>query len=251
MRWFADQAPAIGVTIRNLSDDRLGFLVSGPRSREILASVTTDDVSNTGFRFLTCREMEIGLQRAVVARLAVTGDLGYEISVPASGHRALYGALREAGADLSLANIGVRALDSLRLEKGWGAWGAEYAQSYTPAMAGLDKHIAFDKPDFIGRDAALREREKGPAQRLVTLALDSLDADATGFEPIWQGARRAGFVTSGAYGHHVGLSLALAYVDREIVAGGVAIEVSIIGERFPARILTAPPYDPEGAWLRA
>ncbi len=143
--------------------------------------------------------MDIGLQRAVVGRLAVTGDLGYEITVPASGHRALYGALREAGRDLGLSNIGARALDCLRLEKGWGAWGAEYAQSYTPGMSGLDKHIDFDKPGFIGRDAALRERDAGSTQKLVLMAIDAPDADATGFEPIWRGKKRVGFVTSGAY----------------------------------------------------
>jgi dimethylglycine dehydrogenase len=251
MRWFADHAPAMGVAIRNLSEDWLGFVVSGPRSREVLSRLTSEDVSSAGFKFLTCREMDIGLQRAVVGRLAVTGDLGFEITVPASGERALYDALREAGRDFGLANIGARALDSLRLEKGWGAWGAEYAQSYTAAMAGLDRHIAFDKPNFIGRDAALRERDEGPAQRLVLLAVDSPDADASGFEPIWCGTQRIGFVTSGAYGHHVGLSLALAYLDRAAVGHGDPIEVSIIGERRPTRILTEPPFDPKGERLRA
>ncbi|MFO1170399.1 MAG: FAD-dependent oxidoreductase [Hyphomicrobiaceae bacterium] len=250
MRWFADHAPASGVSIRNLSDDWLGFVVSGPRSREVLARLTPDDVSNAGFKFLTCREMDIGLQRAVVGRLAVTGDLGYEITVPASGHRALYAALHAAGRDLGLIDIGVRALDCLRLEKGWGAWGAEYAQSYTPGMAGLDKHIAFDKTDFIGRVAALRERDTPSAQSLVLLSVDSKDADAGGFEPIWQAGKRVGFVTSGAYGHHVGTSLALAYVDRELAAAGSPVEVSIIGERRKAQILAEPPFDPKGERLR-
>ncbi len=250
MRWFTDHAPAKGVAIRNLSDDWLGFVVSGPRSRDILARLTSEDVSNAGFKFLTCREIEVGLQRAVVGRLAVTGDLGYEITVPASGHRALYGALREAGRDLGLVNIGVRALDALRLEKGWGAWGAEYAQSYTPGMAGLDKHIAFDKPGFVGRDAALRERDAGAAQKLVLMAIDAPDADATGYEPIWQGKERVGFVTSGAFGHHVGMSLALAYLDRDAIESADQLEVSIIGERWPARILREPPFDPNGERLR-
>ncbi|MEZ5923240.1 MAG: FAD-dependent oxidoreductase [Hyphomicrobiaceae bacterium] len=251
LRWLNAHAPSTGVSIRNLSDDWLGFVVSGPRARDVLARLTPEDVSNAGFKFLNCRALQVGLQRAVVARLAVTGDLGYEITVPQSGHRALYGALQEAGRDLGLANIGVRALDCLRLEKGWGAWGAEYAQSYTPGMAGLDKHIAFDKPNFIGRDAALREREAGSPQQLVLLVVDSADADATGFEPVWSGSKRVGFVTSGAYGHHVGMSLAHAYLDHETVDGSEALEVSIIGERRPARILSEPPFDPKGHRLRS
>jgi dimethylglycine dehydrogenase len=144
----------------------------------------------------------------------------------------------------------MRAQDSLRLEKGYGVWSLEFAQSYTPAMAGLDRFIDFDKGAFIGRDAALRERESGPAQRLVLLAIDATDADATGFEPVWVDGRRVGFVTSGAYGHHVRQSLALAYLDRAVADSLVPLEVHVVGELRPARVLAAPPYDPRGLRLR-
>jgi dimethylglycine dehydrogenase len=114
-------------------------------------------------------------------------------------------------------------------------------------MAGLDRFIAFDKVDFIGREAALAEREGGgPSQRLVLLAIDDAGADVTGFEPVWSGNRKVGFVTSGAYGHHVKQSLALAYLERAIAEAPVPVEVHVVGERRPARILAEPPYDPKG-----
>jgi dimethylglycine dehydrogenase len=146
--------------------------------------------------------------------------------------------------------IGMRAQDSLRLEKGYGVWSLEYSQGYTAAMAGLERFIAFDKGDFIGRNAALAERTKGPDQRLVLMAIDTRDADVSGYEPVWIGERRVGFVTSGAYGHHVRKSLALAYVERAAAEACAAVEVHVVGERRPARILAEPPYDPQGLRLR-
>jgi dimethylglycine dehydrogenase len=117
-------------------------------------------------------------------------------------------------------------------------------------MAGLERFIAFDKGEFIGRAAALAEREKGPAERLVLIAIDALDADVSGYEPVWIGERRIGFVTSGAYGHHVRQSLALAYVERPAANALASVDVHVVGERRPGRILAEPPYDPKGLRLR-
>jgi dimethylglycine dehydrogenase len=249
-RWFCEHLPQAGVAIENLSESWLGFSLSGPRSRDILARLTRDDVADTALPFLGCRLMDVGFTQAIVARLSLTGELGYELTVPAAQQRALWEMLLEQGAPLGMRPIGMRAQDSLRLEKGYGVWSLEFAQSCTPAMSGLDRFIAFDKGDFIGREAALNERDRSPDQRLVLLAIDALDADATGFEPVWVGQRRVGFVTSGAYGHHVKQSLALAYVDQAIVDSSEPIEVHVVGERRPARILIEPPYDPRGLRLR-
>jgi dimethylglycine dehydrogenase len=248
-RWFREHLPRVGVAIENLSESWLGFSLSGPRSREILARITREDVSNAALPFLGSRLMDVGLTQAIVARLSLTGELGYEITVPAAQQRALWETLLEHGASFGMRPIGMRAQDSLRLEKGYGVWSLEFAQSYTPAMSGLDRFIAFDKGDFIGRVAALAERDASPDQRLVLLAIDALDADVTGFEPVWVGERRVGFVTSGAYGHHVKQSLALAYIDRAIVEKSVPLEVHVVGERRPARVLIEPPYDPRGLRL--
>lgn len=251
LRWFRDHLPASGVTLRNVSEEWLGFSLSGPRARDILAKLADQDVSNAAMPFMSCRSMSIGMLKAEVARLSLTGELGYEINVPASQQRALWSALCEAGEPLGLRQIGSRALDSLRFEKGYGIWSTEFAQSYTPAMAGLDRFIDFSKADFIGRDAALRERDTGPTQRLVLIAIDSDDADAYGFEPIWAGTERVGFVTSGGYGHHTGLSLALAYIDAAVARQRPPLTVHIVGEQRPARILPELPYDPTGERLRS
>lgn len=182
--------------------ERAELTLSGPHSREILGRLTSEDVSDAALPFLGCRSMDVGLTQATVARLSLTGELGFELTVPAAQQRALWGALLEHGAPLGMRPIGMRAQDSLRLEKGYGVWSREFAQSYTPAMSGLDRFIAYDKGDFLGRAAARKERETGSDQRLVLLAIDALDADVTGFEPVWVGGQRVGFVTSGAYGHH-------------------------------------------------
>jgi dimethylglycine dehydrogenase len=159
--------------------------------------------------------------------------------------------LRAAGADLGLKSIGNRALDSLRLEKSYGIWSTEFTQSYSPEMSNLRHHVAFDKGAFIGRDAALQEREKAVDRVLVTLSIDTKDADASGFEPVKHNGKLVGFVTSGAYGHYVGKSLALAYVDKALAASNPALTVDVIGENRPAVILAEPAYDPKGTRLRS
>jgi dimethylglycine dehydrogenase len=251
LRWFRDHLPKSGVTIENLSESWLGFSLSGPKSREILARLAREDVSDAALPFMGFKRMDVGLTQAIVARLSLTGELGYEITVPALQQRALWNALLDVGGDLGIKPIGMRAQDSLRLEKGYGVWSLEFAQSYTAAMAGLERFVAFDKGDFVGRDAALKERESGPTQRLCLLAVDARNADVSGFEPIWVGEQRVGFVTSGCYGHHVRQSLALAYLDRAIADRPGPLEVHVLGERRPARVLAEPPYDPRGSKLRS
>jgi dimethylglycine dehydrogenase len=251
MRWFTEHLPQSGVTIRNLSDDWMGFAISGPKSRDLMSRLVSVDLGNAAFPFLACAEMEVGLAQAVVARLSLTGELGYEVNVPVAHQRPLYGALRAAGADLGLKSIGNRALDSLRLEKSYGIWSTEFTQSYSPEMSNLRHHVAFDKGAFIGRDAALQEREKAVDRVLVTLSIDTKDADASGFEPVKHNGKLVGFVTSGAYGHYVGKSLALAYVDKALAASNPALTVDVIGENRPAVILAETAYDPKGTRLRS
>jgi dimethylglycine dehydrogenase len=251
MRWFHQQLASTDTEVRNITEDRMGFSVSGPSSREILAKLSRDDVADEAFPFLSVRSLEVGSAGAVVGRISLTGELGYEIVVPASQHRALWAELREAGAAAGLRPIGDRAVDSLRLEKGYGIWSAEFRQENTPGEAGLDRFVAFEKGDFVGRDAALRERETGTARRLVLLAVEATDADAAQDDGVWAGDRLVGSVTSGAYGHHVGLSLALAYVDRAAIDAHDELTVFVVGESRSARVLPQIPYDPEGLRLRA
>ncbi len=260
-RWFRSRLPANGVALRNVTDDLMGFSISGPASRAVLAALTKDDVAGPAFPFMTIREMAVAGAAAVVGRISLTGELGYEIVVPTARHRELYEALREAGGPHGLRLVGDRAVDSLRLEKGYGIWSAEYRQDVTPAMSGLDRFVAFDKGDFIGRAAALRDRRADDAgeagevgevgtRRLVLLAVDAADADAARDDGIWLDDGLVGVVTSGAYGHHVGMSLALAYVDVAAAATGRQLTVDVVGEARNARVLREIPYDPMGRRLR-
>ncbi len=249
-RWFRGHLPEIGVSVRNITDDWMGFSVSGPASRTILRTLAHDDVSNGAFPFLAVRQMDVRTAQAVVGRISLTGELGYEIVVPTNRHRTLLVELREAGQEYGLRLVGDRAVDSLPLEKGYGIWSAEFRQDYTPRMSGLDRFVAFDKGDFIGREGALRERAEGPKQRHVLLEVDAGDADAVKDDGIWIGERMVGFVTSGAYGHHVRKSLALAYVDADVAESQPEFTVFVVGEPLSARILSEVPYDPKGARLR-
>jgi dimethylglycine dehydrogenase len=238
--------------VRDISDAIVGFALAGPKSRELLESLTSHDLSNASLPFMGCAEFDVGLIRAKVGRLSVEGELGYELNCSAAEHATLYRMLKDVGRKFDAVDFGFNAMNSMRLEKSFGIWSREFTQGFTPGMCGLDRFIAFDKGDFVGREAALRERDGATArQTLVTLEVDSVDADASGFEPVWQGDHRIGFVTSGAYGHTVGESLAMAYVDRHLAGIGTELSVHIVGDLRPCRVIAPSPHDPEGRRLRA
>ncbi|MEQ9330651.1 FAD-dependent oxidoreductase [Thalassobaculum sp.] len=246
-RWFADHAPATGVTLRNRTRELAGFAIAGPKSRELLARLTDEDVTGNAFPFRSIRRFDVGLTNAWVARISYTGELGYEIYAPVDHQRALLQALLAAGDDLGVRPFGSRALNALRLEKGFGAWLREFAPSYGPVESGMDRFVA-DKPGFIGRDAFLASRDTPPSRRLVLLEVDAADADAWRDEPVDAGDRTVGFVTSGGFGHSVGRSLALAYLDTGFLDADLTVE--ILGDRRPARVLAEPPVDPSGSRMR-
>jgi dimethylglycine dehydrogenase len=251
MRWFIERSPGDGASIRDISDDVVGLAIAGPKSRELLSRITPSGVSNEALPFMSAVELDLGLIRAKVGRLSVVGELGYEFNVATSEHRTLYRTLLEAGAELGLTQIGYNAVNSLRLEKSFGIWSREFTWAYTPGMSGLDRFVAFEKAHFIGREAAQRERDRGtPKQRLVTLEVDTDDVDVSGFEPIWLGDRRVGFVTSGAYGHTVAKSIAMAYVDSATIDPSLNYEISVLGVRRPGRLVSEALHDPAGARLR-
>jgi dimethylglycine dehydrogenase len=184
----------------------------------------------------------------MVARISLTGELGYEINVPVAYQAALYDSLMKAGEGYGLVNIGNRALDSLRLEKSYGIWNAEFTQGYTPETSYIRDFIAFDKGNFIGKKEALKEREAGAVQTLVTLQVASTDADAPVYAPVKSDGKVVGFITSSAYGHYVRQSLALAYIDKEFI--GSHLTVDVIGEAKKATVLKEPAYDPAGSRMR-
>ena len=254
MRWFSDWIATLeagDVSVRDISDATVGFALSGPRSRDVLAKLTHQDISNEALPFMGCATLDVGLVRARVGRLSVAGELGYEINVSAAEHIVLRQTLLEAGQDLGLREYGFYAMNSLRLEKSFGIWSCEFTQGYTPGMTGMDRWIAWNKGEFTGREAALAEREKNTApHKLVTLEVDALDADASGYEPVWKDGRRVGFITSGGYGHHAGKSLAMALVDVEHAQIDEELHTHVVGVERGARIIASSPYDPGGAAMR-
>src|SRR6266404_4969834 len=249
MRWFEAQQPADGSVRLHRFDMGLGGLsIAGPRSRELLARLTDEDVSATAFRFLDHRAMEVANCPALVNRVTYTGDLGYEIWVAPEYQRRLYDRIRSAGKDLDLIHFGMRALLSLRLEKNFPTWYRELRPIYGAFEAGLDRFVDLGKPDFIGRDAARAEKATGGKLRRISFAVDALDADVLGDEPIWHDGNVIGWITSGGYGHYVDRSLAQGYVPATLAADlreGV-FEIEILGERRKATILSQPLFDPEG-----
>jgi len=251
LRWFERHLPPSGVTVRPCAMQYVGLSVAGPKSRALLQSLVRDDLSSSAFPFMSFRHMEIGMVPAYVGRVSFTGELGYEIWVTTDYQRCLYDALVGAGRDAGLKPFGGRALNAMRIEKSFGSWAREYRPIYGPYEAGLGRFVDLNKGSFIGRAAAAEEKESGGALRLVAFTVEATDADALGDEPIWHDGKVVGWVTSGAFGHRVGASLALGYVPAAVAAANGGFEIEIIGERHRADRLSGAAFDPAGAKMRA
>jgi dimethylglycine dehydrogenase len=253
MRWFEQHLPQDGsVAVRRLGMNLVGLSIAGPRSRDLLARLTDEDVSNAAFRFMDHRAFDVANTPALVNRVTYTGDLGYEIWVAPEYQRRLYTSIVAAGDGLGLRNFGMRALLSLRLEKNFPTWYRELRPIYGAIEAGLERFVDFDKADFIGRAQALEERDGGGKLRRVTFVVEAGDADVLGDEPIWHGGKVIGWVTSGGYAHFVDRSLAQGYVPVALApdTSRRAFEVEILGERRAATIAPEPLFDPSGARMR-
>ena len=249
MRWFSENL-ITNVFIRDLGEDYCGFSISGPRSKELIRNLTDSEIGK--LPFMGCGNYDIGLIQTKIGRLSVVGELGYEINCRMGDHIALRRLLLENGKQFGIHEYGFNALLSMRLEKSFGIWSAEYTQGYTPGMTGLDRWINWQKNDFIGKKASYLEKSgNGPNQKLVTLEVDSSDSDASGFEPIWKNGKRVGFITSGGYGHRVQKSLAMGLINTDLAESGEEIDVHIVGKEKKAKIIPVSPYDPKGELMRA
>ena len=249
MRWFSENLTP-NVFIRDLGEDYCGFSISGPRSKELIRNLTDSEIGK--LPFMGCGNYDIGLIQTKIGRLSVAGELGYEINCRMGDHIALRRLLLENGKQFGIHEYGFNALLSMRLEKSFGIWSAEYTQGYTPGMTGLDRWINWQKNDFIGKKASYLEKSgNGPNQKLVTLEVDSSDSDASGFEPIWKNGKRVGFITSGGYGHRVQKSLAMGLINTDLAESGQEIDVHIVGKEKKAKIIPVSPYDPKGELMRA
>jgi dimethylglycine dehydrogenase len=228
-----------------------GLAIAGPRSRELLSRLTRADVGPQALRFMDIRHLPLGLASALVARVSYTGDLGYELWCEPAVQLHLFEALMDAGKDLGIRPFGARALNALRLEKGYGSWAREYRPIYGVVEAGLDRFVAWDKPAaFRGKAAAQAERASGGQRQLLSFIVETDRTDVIGDEPVWFEGRVCGWVTSGGFAHGSGVSVAMGYVERERVEKDGTWEIEILGQRFAARPLRVPLFDPDGRRLR-
>jgi len=251
--WLRQHQPDDGsVTVRDLTASRVCFGLWGPRARDILGSATRDDVSDAGFPFLTAREITIGSVPVLALRVTYVGELGWELYAPTEYGRALWSTLWEAGQPHGMVAAGYRAIDALRIEKGYRVWSSDITPDETPYEAGLGFAVALDKePAFIGRDALVAAKAAGPRKRLRCLVLDDPRSVCLGNEPVRVGGAIVGRVTSGGYGFAVERSIAYAYLPPDQAAIGTRGEVEVFGEWIGFEVAREPLYDPAGARIRA
>lgn len=238
------------VTITDVTDVTGMLLVTGPSSRDLLSKITNADLGNEAFRWLTGKEIEIAGVACRALRVSYAGELGWELHHAMGDMEKLYDAIMEAGADLGVADFGTYALNSLRMEKAYKGWGSELTTEITMIEADMERFANMDKGDFIGRAALAKRKQEGIATQCVYMSVDVSDADCRGNEPILVDGKAIGVVTSGAYGHACGKSLAFAYVDPTHAAPGTSLTIEILGELHSAEVLGGPVHDPENANLR-
>jgi dimethylglycine dehydrogenase len=241
--------PGESVRIENVTEERGVLVVSGPRSRELLKRLTDADLGNDSFRWLRAREIQIAGQTVRALRVSYVGELGWELHPPIGGLASLYDSIWTAGQEFGIANYGLYAVNSMRLEKAYKAWSTELTNELNMVEADMSRFIRFDKGDFVGKAATLAQTPR--PFKIVYADVAATDSDARGGEPIFDGDRYIGVTTSGAYGHRVGKSLAFACVEPEYAAAGSAFEVLLQGKRHAARVLDAAAFDPDNSRMRA
>ncbi len=249
-RWF-EQHMDEGVELETTGLGLVGLSIAGPNARKVLEKLTHADVSQTGFRFMAVRRMELGFAPCIVGRVSFTGDLGYEIWMQPEYQRHVFDRLMEAGEEFGIRMFGLRALNAMRLEKNFGGWAREYRPLYGPLEAGLDRFIAYEKDaDFIGKKAALAERANGGSIRLKAFRLAARDTDVIGDEPIWLNGEVVGWVTSGGYAHGSEQSMAVGYIPKQHESAEEGWEIELLGDRLPAEIQHAPIWDANAERMR-
>jgi dimethylglycine dehydrogenase len=240
------------VQVANVTDDWGNLVLAGPRSRDVLAKLTDADLSNAAFPWLTGQEIEIAGVRCRALRVNYVGELGWELHHPMQRMVELYDAIWNAGEAFGIADFGVYAVDSLRIEKCYRGMGGDLTNEISPIEAGIERFVDMKKGDFVGRAALEHIAKEGVAYKLVYLEVDAADADCMGGEPVYSEDRVVGVTTSGGYGHRTQKSLALAYVEPPLAAAGTVIDVDVLEDRRVATVLNGDPaFDPKNERLRA
>jgi 4-methylaminobutanoate oxidase (formaldehyde-forming) len=246
--WIRAHLPTDGsVRVRDVTSSRACLGIWGPRARDILAPLTRDDLSNEAFPYLTAREITLGHVPVLALRVTYVGELGWELYPPSEYGRGLWQTLWEAGRAQGMLAGGYRAIDALRLEKGYRVWSSDITPEETPYEAGLGFAVKLDKgTDFIGREALLARKAAGPRRRLACLVLDDPRSVTLGNEPVRIDGAIVGRVTSGGYGYAVGKSIAYAYLPPERAVAGTRGEIDVFGAWVGAEVVREPLWDPAG-----
>tara|TARA_R110000787_G_scaffold16622_25_gene50879 strand:- start:127626 stop:130061 length:2436 start_codon:yes stop_codon:yes gene_type:complete len=251
--WLHRHMPDDGsVRFDHLTSQYGVLVIAGPKARTLMERVSDTDFSTEAFPWLTGKWIDAGLAPTMALRVNFVGELGWELHHPIEYQNHIFDALMTAGADLGIRPFGIRAMDSMRMEKSYRLVGTEMSIEYAAYETGLDRFVHPNKGDFIGRDALMQWRERGFENAFVTLEVhDVTDADALGNNPIYQDGRLVGRATSGNYGFRVGKSLALAMVRPDLAIEGSRFDIRILDRMYKATLIAESPYDPENIRLRS
>lgn len=251
MDWLTQHLrPDEDVQIRSLTNEQTILVLAGPKARDVLSACARGDWSKEAFPWLSVRECVVGFAPATVMAVSFSGELAYEIHVPNPSLYAAYLALCEAGKPHGLNLFGVRAVESMRMEKGFLHWKADLLTEFDPFETGLDRFVRLEKGDFVGRDALLKRREAGPRRRLVNLNITTTQAPAHGGASLMRQGKVVGTITSGDWGHRVGMNLAYGFVLPELNAEGTSMQLDLCGDMVEATVIAPSPYDPDFSKLR-
>jgi len=244
-------APDDGILIDDATSQFACFGLWGPRARDILARVTKANISNVAFPYMTAQRIAVGDVPCLALRVTYVGELGWEFYAPMEFGRALWDTLWDAGQEFGIAAGGYRAIDSLRVEKGYRYWSGDIGPDYTPYEAGLGFAVKLNKGNFIGRDALLKQKENGITKKLCCLIIDDSTAIAIGNEPVRYNDRVVGWITTASYGYSVQKSIAYAYLPIELAKLGTRLDVEMLGERIGAVVAQDPQWDPKGERVKS
>jgi len=243
--------PGEDVHLRSLTNDHTILVLSGPKAGAVLEDCARGDWSATAFPWLSVRECFVGFAPATVMSVSFSGELTYEIHVPNASLYAAYLALRKAGEAHGLKLFGARAVDSMRIEKGFLHWKADLITEFDPFETGLSRFVKLDKAEFIGKSALLKRQANGPLKQLVTLRIDASHAPAHAGASLMQGHTVVGTVTSASWAHRLGMNLAYAFVDPSLSGVGSVIEVDMCGNLVAAEVIAPSPYDSKFSRMRS
>ena len=251
--WIKKQMPKDrSVTFENLTNSIGVLVVAGPKARDLMKKVSKTDFSNSNFPWLSSKKIEVGLAPTIAMRMNFVGELGWELHHPIEYQNHIFDVLMKAGEEFGLKPFGIRAMDSLRIEKTYKLVGTEMSIEYSPLESGLDRFIHLNKGNFVGRDELVAWQQKGFKNKLVTLeVMDIEDADALGNNPIYKDGKVVGRATGGNYGFRVQKSLAIAMVEPKYAKVDTELSMDILGKIHPVKVIEDSPYDPNNDLIRA